>query len=183
MLFSSICLAAVLFTGCQEQKTKSEDPAETGKTEKPAESGSPAPLAPMAPVPAAPPTHPASPDHPAQPAPKLEGLQRVKLTEIEVGESEDGAVTRITLTGDGPFASNVIRKENPERIILLIHKAEAGDLVGAMEVNNGTVGRIEVAQLESGQGPAVRITADLLGKIDYRVAPADKALALDIRRR
>lgn len=106
----------------------------------------------------------------------------MSLSEIEVGENEDGSVTRITIAGSGTFASQVIRKEDPERIILLIHNAEAGDLVGSIEVNNGTVGRIEVAQLESGQGPAVRITVGLAGKSEFRVVPAENALAVDLRR-
>jgi hypothetical protein len=180
-LFSSICLAALLLAGCQEQKTKTEDSAVSGNPEKPATSGPPAPLDPVPSV--TPPTHPVSLDQPARPVPDLESLQRINLTEIEVGESEDGAVTRITLAGDGPFGSNVIRKENPERVILLIHNADAGDLVGDIEVNNGVINRIEVAQLESGKGPAARVTVGLTGKSEFNVAPAENGLLIDFRRR
>ena len=194
LLLSSICLAAIIFAGCkgQDEPAKPEKTVEAGKSETTVEAGGPAPTAPPAsPVSSAPaaatvpPGHPAIPGptaHPAVPAPDLKTLPRVSLSEIEVGESEDGAVTRITITGGGTFVSNVIRKEDPERIILLIHNAEAGELAGSIEVNNGTVGRIEVAQLESGQGPAVRVTVGLAGKSDFRVVPAENALAVDVRR-
>lgn len=182
-LLSSICLAAILFAGCQEQKEK---PVETGKSVEAGKAAEPAePVEAGKPAPPASPAHEVSilpPGHPAlAPRQDLKSLPRVSLAEINVQESEDGSVTRITIAGGGTFASNVIRKEDPDRIILLIHNAEAGELAGSIEVNNGTVGRIEVAQIESGQGPAVRVTIGLTENTEYRVVPADKELVVDVR--
>lgn len=191
LLFAAICLAATLLAGCGERKE--QPPATESAPVAPAPQTTPAPQPDVSlPAPSSklPPGHPTvapsklPPGHPATaPQQDIKTLPKVTLGELNVQESEDGAVTRITITAGGNFGSNVIRKENPDRIIMIIHNAVAGDLVGTLQVNNGTVGRIEVAQLESGQGPAVRVTIGLAGKNEYQVVPGDKSLNVEISKR
>lgn len=109
-------------------------------------------------------------------------LPVVTLTGAKVLEDPASPTVQVRITADGPFGSNVILKSDPERIIVIMHNAKIGEAPEKVEVNDGTISRIEIAQLESGKGPAARVTVGLMAKTQYRVVPGDGALGLEIKK-
>lgn len=109
-------------------------------------------------------------------------LPTVTLTGAKVEAGPDKASTRISITASGPFGSNVVPKSDPERILVVLHNAKAGDVPKNIEINDGTVSGVEVAQLDTGKGPAVRITISLARKTAHRVIPGESALMIDVKK-
>lgn len=109
-------------------------------------------------------------------------LPAVTLSGAKVLQDPASPTVQVLITASGSFGSNVIRKSDPERLIVIMHNAQIGEAPEAIEVNDGTINRIEIAQLDSGKGPAARITVGLLAKSEYRVVPGEGALTLEIKK-
>jgi len=104
----------------------------------------------------------------------------VTLTGTKVLEDGASPTLSVRITATGPFGSNVVEKSDPQRIMVIMHNATIGEAPGSIEVNDGTVGKVEIAQLDTGKNPAVRITIGLLGKVPFKVVPGESALQLEI---
>lgn len=113
-------------------------------------------------------------------APKA--LPFVTLSGIKVLPAPASPSLRVQIAASGPFGSNVIRKSDPERIIVIMHNAEIGKAPEKIEVNDGAISRIEIAQMDTGKGPAAKITIVLLVKSVFEVIPAESALILEIKK-
>lgn len=104
----------------------------------------------------------------------------VTLTSTKVLEDAASPTLSVKITATGPFGSNVVEKSDPQRIMVIMHNATIGEAPGSIEVNDGTVGKVDIAQLHAGKNPAVRITIGLLGKVPFKVVPGESALQLEI---
>lgn len=113
----------------------------------------------------------------------VRALPVVTLLEAKVIESANIPAKRVHITADGPFGSNVIKKSDPERIIVIVHNAQMGKVPQTIEVNDGTISRLETAQLDTGRSPAVRITIGLAGNADFKVVPDQSAIMVDISKK
>lgn len=127
-------------------------------------------------------------EHEKAPAPaenvtsQLKSLPTVTLTGTKIQENLIESAVRVMITASGAFGSNVIRKTDPERIIIILHNAKKGEAPPIIEVNDGAINRVEIAQLDVGKGTAVRITIGLDRKTDYVVTPAVNGLMIDVRK-
>lgn len=152
----SIILIALAIAGCRGEVEKAVQP------QKPA-----APTAPTAPT-----------------APEaLKSLPTVTLTGTKVQQIADKPFERVVITASGAFGSNVVRKSDPERIIVIMHNAKIGEAPKSIEVNDGTISRVEIAQLDTGKGSAVRVTIGLAQKTTFEVVSAESALMIDIQKK
>lgn len=113
----------------------------------------------------------------------LKSLPAVTLTGTNIREDLLESGVRVEITASGAFGSNVIAKSGPERIIVILHNAKKGVVPPKIEVNDGVISRVEIAQLDTGRGTAVRITIGLEKKTDYVVTPSINGLMIDVRKR
>lgn len=118
----------------------------------------------------------------AKQAESAKSLPTVTLTGTNIQEHPSASSVRINITASGAFGSNVVHKSDPERIMVIMHNARIGETSKSIEVNDGTIRRVEIAQLDTGKGPAVRITIGLNKKTAYKVIPAESALFVDIEK-
>lgn len=128
------------------------------------------------------PQKPAAPTAPAAPE-ALKSLPTVTLTGTKVQQIADKPFERVVITASGAFGSNVVRKSDPERIVVILHNAKIGDAPKSIEVNDGTISRVEIAQLDTGKGSAVRVTIGLAQKTTFEVVSAESALMIDIQKK
>jgi len=113
---------------------------------------------------------------------EVKALPTVTLTGTKILENIIQSGVRVEITASGAFGSNVIRKTGPERIIVILHNAKKGEVPRQIAVNDGIINKIEIAQLDTGKGTAVRITIGLDHKTDYVVTPATNGLMIDVRK-
>jgi hypothetical protein len=113
----------------------------------------------------------------------LKSLPTVTLTGTKILENVIESAVRVEITASGAFGSNVVRKDDPERIIIILHNAKKGEAPPIIAVNNGTINRVAIDQLNDGKGTAVRITIGLEHKADYLATPAVNGLLIDVRKR
>ena len=113
----------------------------------------------------------------------LKSLPTVTLTGVKLEDNGADHATRIIIAATGAFGSNVVQKTDPDRIIVILHNALVGEATKNIEVNDGTINRVEIDQLDTGKGKAVRLTIGLAGKTDYQVVPAEGAVMIDVRKR
>jgi type IV pilus assembly protein PilQ len=90
-----------------------------------------------------------------------------------VATAGQGAALEIDIKGDGAMASyKAFRLNNPERLVIDINGVK-NRVAKALEVNDGAVQRVRVAQF----APAVtRVVLDLNGKTEYAVTPSGDML-------
>lgn len=112
----------------------------------------------------------------------LKSLPTVTLTGTKIQENMGESAMRVEITASGAFGSNVVRKSDPERIIVVLHNATKGNAPPVIEVNNGVINRVAIDQLSVGHGTAVRITIGLEHKTDHRVTPEGNGLIIDVRK-
>ena len=113
---------------------------------------------------------------------EVKALPTVTLTGTKIRENILKSAVRVEITASGAFGSNVIRKAGPERIIIILHNAKKGEVPPQIAVNDGTINMIDIAQLDTGKGTAVRITIGLDHDADYVVTPAVNGLKIDVRK-
>lgn len=128
-----------------------------------------------------------APPHPVEAlspgAPKsgtLKAMPFVALTGLNIEGGTKSKLTRIVVKVSGNFLYNAVLKDNPGRLIVILHKTAKGKAPKKIEVNNGTVNKVEIVELDTGKGPAVRITIGLDRKIRYQAFPSNGSLVLDI---
>lgn len=102
----------------------------------------------------------------------------VTLTNIKVQNDPGMSQIKVIIATSGTFGYSVVPKSDPERIIAVIHNAKLGDVPNKTEVNDGTINKIETVQLDTGRGPAVRITIGLDRKTPHEPMPADGVLVI-----
>lgn len=112
----------------------------------------------------------------------LTSLPTVTLTGIKVQTDPQAPTTRVIISASGAFGANVIPKSDPERLIVILHNAEKGQAPAEIEVNDGVIKGIEIAQLNTGKQTAVRETIRLNYKTDYKVIPGESLLTIEIRK-
>lgn len=105
----------------------------------------------------------------------------VTLVEAKAVKSPGSSSVRVHISATGPFGFNVIKKSDPERIIVIVHNAQIGNIPQIIEVNDGAISRLETAQLNTGRNQAARITIGLTGKADYQVVTDENAIMVDIK--
>ncbi|HUP47230.1 MAG TPA: type IV pilus secretin PilQ [Thermoanaerobaculia bacterium] len=101
------------------------------------------------------------------PAPSLPRAKSVRMVET----SGAGEALRVTIRGDGSFAYNVFRLENPARLVVDLQGVRNSVKKSSLEVNSGAVQRVRVGQFKGGADPVARVVIDLAGKPDYAVTP------------
>ena len=114
---------------------------------------------------------------------ELKSLPTVTLMGTKIQDNVIESAVRCEITASGAFGSNVVRKTGPELIIVILHNAKKGQAPPGIDVNNGTINRVTIDQLDVGKGTAVRITIGLEHKTDYLVTPAANSLIIDVRKR
>ncbi len=147
-----ICLGVIGMAGCKERSEKVSQPENE-----------------IAPGKTAPPQD-------------LKSLPTVTLTGTKILENVIESAVRVEITASGAFGSSVIRKTDPERIIIILHNAKKGEVPPQIAVNDGIINLVEIAQLDTGKGAAVRITIGLDHKTDYAATPAVNGLVIDVRK-
>lgn len=140
--------------------TVQETPAET-IAETPAQ-----PVVKTEPVPEPPAAKPAAQVVTITGLPSAKSVRRVVTT----GE---GASLEVDIAGDGAMGSyKAFRLNNPERLVIDINGVK-NRIAKALDVNNGAVKRVRVAQF----APAItRVVFDLNGKTDYAITPSGDML-------
>lgn len=104
----------------------------------------------------------------------------VTLTNVKVQNEPGMDQIKVIIATSGAFGYSVVPKSDPERIIAVIHNAKIGEFPNNIEVNNGTINKIETVQLDTGRGSAVRITIGLDRKTPHEPIPADGVLVIAI---
>lgn len=158
---AAVCLMVLLFAGCKEEAAKSGKEVKTGEAQAPAQ----------------------APEisKPEAAAEAMKSLPTVTLTGVKI-QSEPGAPsTKINIAASGAFGSNVVPKTEPVRLIAILHNATIGNAPKSIDVNNGTVKRVEIAQLDTGKAPAVRVTIGLDKKTAFRTIAGDSALTIEVK--
>lgn len=150
--FAAVCLIALLFTGCKEEGAQSEKGSKPGEAQAPVPAGE-----------------------------TLKSLSTATLTGVKIQAVPGAPTTKILIAASGPFGSNVVPKTDPVRLVAVIHNASKGAAPENIDVNNGTVNRVEIAQLDTGKDSAVRITIGLDKKTEYRVVPGESALTIEVQ--
>lgn len=153
--FAAVCLIALLFAGCKEEGAQSEKGSKPGEAQAPTEQ-----------VPA---------------GEALKSLSTATLTGVKIEGGAGAPMTTINIAASGPFGSNVVPKTDPVRLIAVLHNATIGETPKSIDVNNGTVNRVEIAQLDTGKAPAVRIAIGLDKKTKYRVVPGESTLTIEVQ--
>lgn len=108
-------------------------------------------------------------------------LPKVTLTGADLTEDAVNHCYRINISASGTFNANVIEKADPDRIVVIMHNAEKGIVPSISQVNNKTIKSIETAQLDTGRGPAVRITITLTGAALYRTVSSDGSMVIEVK--
>lgn len=163
--YAVISLFLLGAAGCKEESAVSEKGVKSEETVKPIEAGKTAPQ-----------------EKTAATVEALKSLPTVTLTGTKIQENPAGPSIRINISASGAFGSNVVRKSDPERIIVIMHNANAGESPRNIEVNDGTINRVGIAQLDTGKAPAVRITIGLSKKTSYEVSSGESVLMIDIKK-
>lgn len=163
--YAAISLFVLGAAGCKEESALTEKGVKTEEAAKPIEAGKTA-----------------NQEKSTETVDALKSLPTVTLTGTKVQENPAGSSIRVTISASGAFGSNVVRKSDPERIIVIMHNANVGEAPRNIDVNDGTVNRVEIAQLDTGKAPAVRITIGLNKKTTYEVSPGESALVIDIKK-
>jgi len=160
-----------IFSGCKG-KTDAPPPS----AEKPAVQAKPVP-----------PEKPAGTSEALKPGGPTSGIHgampSISLTGLKITEDDSRNLTMFHITLSGDFLYNVVQKADPDRIMVVLHKTTKGKAPEKIEVNNGTISRVEIAELNTERGAAVRITIRLTGKTTYDVLPLDKALYISVLRK
>jgi len=117
-----------------------------------------------------------------QESPQPETMPAVTLTALKINEDYTNNLTWLDISASGTFLHNIVLKEHPERIIIVLHNTKKGKAPSKLTVNNGTITEIGIDELATGKGAAVRITVGLSRKTDYKVHASGEGLIMNIRR-
>lgn len=109
-------------------------------------------------------------------------LPVVTLAGAKVLQDAGSPTEVVQISATGPFGSNIIPKQDPDRIVVIVHNANIGDAPARVEVNDGTITNLEIAQLNSGKGPAAKITIGLTAKTEHRVVPGESMLSVEVKK-
>lgn len=157
-----VAIILYCFTGCKENidkpKSSEKQPAAQAELPKPKE-----PLNQEPPRPAA--------------------IPSVTLTAVKINEDYANNVTWIDIRASGTFLYNIVQKESPERIIIVLHNTIKGKAPEKITVNNGTVDEVKIDELNPGKGAAVRMTISLTRKTVYGAHPSNGTLKITIPRK
>jgi len=88
--------------------------------------------------------------------------------------------SRVELESDKPFTYTSYKAGEPAKIIVDISQAEPGSVATPIEVNRGSVRRIDLVRQPVGGGMLTRVEISLVRDVDFSVAtdPSDKARLL-----
>lgn len=99
----------------------------------------------------------------SEPLPNAKAIRRVATTGA-------GSAVEVDITGDGAMSSyKAFRLNNPERLVIDIKGVKDRVAKSAIEVNDGAVKRVRVAQFSP---EVTRIVLDLTGRTEYAVTPS-----------
>jgi hypothetical protein len=113
---------------------------------------------------------------------KAYALPTVTLVGTKILETPGSPVVQVRIAASGPFGSNVTAQKNPDRLLIMVHNALVGKAPKSIEVNDGTINRVDIAQHKNGSQQAVGITVGLAGATSYRLVPEQSAVLLEIAR-
>jgi len=84
--------------------------------------------------------------------------------------------TRVELTSDQPFTYTSYKAGEPAKIVVDISQTEPGTVANPIEVNRGSIRRIELVRQPVGGGVLTRVEISLARDVDFTVAtdPSDK---------
>jgi type IV pilus assembly protein PilQ len=109
--------------------------------------------------------------------PTVEPLAAQKAKSVRrIATTGEGANLAVDITGDGAMDSyKAFRLDNPARLVVDIKGVKDRVAKSAMDVNNGAVKKVRVAQFAP---DVTRIVLDLTGKTEYAVTPAADRLRI-----
>ena len=109
--------------------------------------------------------------------PMVEPLAAQKAKSVRrVATTGEGANLAVDITGDGAMDSyKAFRLDNPARLVVDIKGVKNRVAKPAVDVNNGAVRKVRVAQFAP---DVTRIVLDLTGKTEYAVTPAGDRLRI-----
>jgi len=113
----------------------------------------------------------------AEAVPAVEPLAAQKAKSVRrVATTGQGANLAVDITGDGAMDNyKAFRLDNPARLVVDIKGVKDRVAKSAMDVNNGAVKKVRVAQFAP---DVTRIVVDLTGKTEYAVTPAADRLRI-----
>jgi len=88
--------------------------------------------------------------------------------------------SRVELTSDKPFTYTSYKAGEPAKIIVDISQTEPGSVANPIEVNRGSIRRVELVRQPVGGGVLTRVEISLVRDVDFSVAtdPSDKTRLL-----
>lgn len=109
-----------------------------------------------------------------------EALPEVTLTDVKVDNASGAGATNVVIVASGTFQYSVVPKSDPERIIAVLHNTKTGNFPKALDINDGAISKIETVQLDTGRGPAAKITIHLKHKTPHEVVPTPGVLMITL---
>ena len=113
----------------------------------------------------------------------LKTLPTTVLTGVKVQKKDGSPYVVVALSASGAFGSNIVEKAGPDRLIVILHNMTKGEAPPQIAVHDGTIEQIDIAELDTGKGPAVKVTIGLTGKTAHDRTTAENSLLLQIRKR
>ncbi|HUP47127.1 MAG TPA: type IV pilus secretin PilQ [Thermoanaerobaculia bacterium] len=108
----------------------------------------------------------------AGPVASIPGIDLPKAKSVRtVAATGSGESIEVSIAGDGAFAYNAFRLDNPSRLVIDLQGVRNSVRRSSIDVHSGAVQRIRVAQFKGGSDPVARVVIDLEGKPEYAVEP------------
>ncbi|HEU4521910.1 MAG TPA: type IV pilus secretin PilQ [Thermoanaerobaculia bacterium] len=86
-----------------------------------------------------------------------------------VATSGAGDTLRVSIHADGRVAYKAFRLDNPSRLVIDLEGVRNGVRKPTLDVNDGAVQRVRVAQFKGGVDPVARVVIDLAGKPEHAI--------------
>jgi type IV pilus secretin PilQ/predicted competence protein len=88
-----------------------------------------------------------------------------------ISTSGSGETVEVTIAGDGSFEYKAFRLENPSRLVIDLQGVRNRAAKSSLDVNEGLVKRVRVAQFATTPSAITRVVVDLNGKTEYALTP------------
>lgn len=82
-----------------------------------------------------------------------------------------GDAMQISIAGDGELAYKAFRLDSPSRLVIDLQGVKNSVRKPVLDVSNGSIQRVRVAQFKGGADPVARVVIDLDGKPEYAITP------------
>ena len=82
-----------------------------------------------------------------------------------------GDTLQVNIKADGAVEYKAFRLDNPNRLVIDLQGVRNGVRKTSVDVNDGAVQRVRVAQFKGGSDPVARVVIDLASKLEYAIVP------------